>query len=114
MLDPEGVNGSMGIESYIGYLADYTVSFAEYFSPSDTTFVLDEPGRIAERLKAVQYEFGESMSHRLEKGDILPKQTDVLYDTSYCTRGHCWHCPFLIRGRKGLISVEDMISVQRE
>ena len=82
MLDPEGVNGSMGIESYIGYLADYTVSFAEYFSPSDTTFVLDEPGRIAERLKAVQYEFGESMSHRLEKGDILPKQTDVLYDTS--------------------------------
>ena len=83
MLDPEGVNGSMGIESYIGYLADYTVSFAEYFSPSDTTFVLDEPGRIAERLKAVQYEFGESMSHRLEKGDILPKQTDVLYDTSY-------------------------------
>ena len=65
MLDPDGVNGSMGIESYIGYLADYTVSFAEYFSPADTTFVLDEPGRIAERLKAVQYEFSESMSHIL-------------------------------------------------
>ena len=83
MLDPEGVNGSMGIESFIGYLAEKTVSFAEYFDAENTTFVLDEPGRIAERLKAVQYEFGESMSHRLEKGDILPEQTNVLYDVSY-------------------------------
>ena len=83
MLDPEGVNGSMGIESFIGYLAEKTVSFAEYFDAENTNFVLDEPGRIAERLKAVQYEFGESMSHRLEKGDILPEQTNVLYDVSY-------------------------------
>lgn len=83
MLDPEGVNGSMGVESYINYLAEHTVSFAEYFDEKMTTFVLDEPGRIAERLKAVQYEFGESMSHRLEKGDILPEQTKVLYDAAW-------------------------------
>ena len=80
MLDPEGVNGSMGVESYIGYMAKQTVSFLEYFDLDKTVYVVDEPGRVAERLRAVQYEFQESMSHRLEKGDILPEQTNVLYD----------------------------------
>ena len=77
--DPDGVNGSMGIESYIGYLSKKTVSFVDYFLSDNTTFIIDEPSRVNEKLKAVEFEFRESMSHRLEKGDILPVQTDVLY-----------------------------------
>ncbi len=70
---------SFAMESYISYLAKNTVSFIEYFSKDKTLFVLDEPNRINERMKAVEYEFSESSTHRLEKGYILPGQTDNIY-----------------------------------
>lgn len=79
MLDVNGVNGSMGIESYINYLAKDTVSFIDYFNEKNTICVLDEPSRINEKLKAVQFEFQDSMSHRIEKGEILPQQAEVLF-----------------------------------
>lgn len=83
MLDPEGVNGSMGVESYINYLASDTMSFIEYFGDDDTNFVVDEPGRLAEKMQAVMLEFSESMTHRLEKGDILPEQANALNDAAF-------------------------------
>lgn len=100
MLDPEGVNGSMGMESYINYLSPKTMSFVEYFNPEETLFVLDEPGRIAEKLKAVTFEFQDSMSHRLQKGDILPEQTKVMFEP-----GRIYS--MLQKGRLMLLSVLD-------
>ncbi len=41
--------------------------------------ILDEPPRLWEKGEAVEAEFRESMSHRLEKGYLLPGQTDLLY-----------------------------------
>lgn len=41
--------------------------------------MLDEPNRIDEKMRVSTKEFSESMSHRLEKGNILPSQTDVLF-----------------------------------
>lgn len=41
--------------------------------------LLDEPQRLKEKAETVETEFRESMSHRLEKGYLLPGQTDLLF-----------------------------------
>ena len=40
---------------------------------------LDEPARLKEKGETVELEFRESMVHRLEKGYLLPGQTELLY-----------------------------------
>lgn len=70
---------SAGIESYMHFFFKDMVSFFDYFSKEDTLFFVDEPVRVEEHAKAVELEFRESMSHRLEKGYILPSQADVIY-----------------------------------
>lgn len=72
----------VNLESYIGYFARGTVSFFDYFKGKNVCVFLDEPNRCRERAQAVEYEFRESMTSRLEKGYILPGQMEVLYDTS--------------------------------
>lgn len=67
-----------GIESYINFFVKNAVSFLDYFPVDDTVFVVDEPNRIAEKGRTVEAEFRESMVHRLEKGYILPSQTEVI------------------------------------
>lgn len=68
-----------GCDSYITFFAKETVSFLDYFDRENTLIVLDEPNRLEEKVRVVEAEFSESMSHRLEKGYILPGQTRVLY-----------------------------------
>lgn len=75
----EAYQGSVALESYINYFYDQTMSFFRYFDNEDTIFFLDEPGRLAEKGEAVETEFRESMIGRIEKGYILPGQTDVIY-----------------------------------
>ena len=68
-----------GLESYIRYFKKETVSFTDYF-PEDAFFFLDEPARLSEKAEAVLAEFRESMMGRLEKGYLLPGQTELLYE----------------------------------
>lgn len=68
-----------GLDNYVKYFAGDTVSFIDYFDRNNSVIVLDEPNRIAEKTCVVEKEFNESMIHRLEKGYILPGQTDVLF-----------------------------------
>jgi transcription-repair coupling factor (superfamily II helicase) len=75
----ESYQGSVALESYINYFFDQTMSFFQYFDQEDTIFFLDEPGRLAEKGEAVELEFREGMIGRIEKGYILPGQTDVIY-----------------------------------
>ncbi len=70
---------SDGIDSYLTYFAEDTVSFLDYFEGGETIVFLDEPVRLAEKGRVVQQEFSESMQHRLEKGYILPGQMEALY-----------------------------------
>nr|WP_123608058.1 transcription-repair coupling factor [Mobilisporobacter senegalensis] len=70
--------GLIGVESYIKYFYDNTVSFFDYFSNEDTCFFLDEPSRIAERGEVIETEFRESMIGRIEKGYILPNQANAI------------------------------------
>lgn len=68
----------VNMESYIHYFYPETTTFPKLFSERRTIFFLDEPNRIKEHVDAVELEFRESMSHRLEKGYILPGQMDIL------------------------------------
>jgi len=72
-------NGSMGLETYITYFYQETVSFFDYFSEENTLFVLDEPNRCIEHGEAVELEFRESMVNRIAKGYILTKQSDAVF-----------------------------------
>ncbi len=70
---------SSGLDSYLTYFCQDTVSFLQYFPEHDTAVFLDEPGRLKEKGETVEAEFRESMIHRLEKGYLLPEQTALLY-----------------------------------
>ncbi|MBO5489704.1 MAG: transcription-repair coupling factor [Eubacterium sp.] len=74
-------HGMVNLESFIGYFAKAgeTVSFFDYFQNKKVAVFMDEPNRCLERCEVVEYEFMDSMSGRLQKGYILPKQMDVLY-----------------------------------
>ena len=69
------------LEGCIRYFCEATVSFLDYFG-ADAPVFLDEPARILERADALEAEFRESMGQRLEKGYLLPGQTDLLYSSS--------------------------------
>ncbi len=68
-----------GMESVMGSFYSETESFFDYFSKEETLFFVDEPNHVEERAKAIELEFRESVSHRLEHGYLLPSQTDVVY-----------------------------------
>lgn len=70
-----------GLDGYIQYFYQDTVSFLGYFPVKKTLFFLDEPARLSEKGEAVELEFRESMIHRLENGYLLPGQTTLLYST---------------------------------
>lgn len=70
---------SAGLESVMDVFFEQTVSLFDYFPEEETLFFLDEPAHVEDRAGAVELEFRESMSHRLEKGYLLPSQTNVIY-----------------------------------
>lgn len=74
----DGYNSS-GLDSYLTYFCDETVSFQQYFKENETAIFLDEPARLREKGETVETEFRESMVSRLEKGYLLPEQTALLY-----------------------------------
>ncbi len=71
--------GVDGIDAYLTYFCEKTVSLLEYFPMEDTLVFLDEPMRCVEKGHVTEKEFSESMKHRLEKGYILPGQMQALY-----------------------------------
>jgi len=68
-----------GLDSFLSYFYEQTVSFLDYFDQGASMIFLDEPARLKEKGEAVELEFRESMMHRLEKGYLLPGQTALLY-----------------------------------
>ncbi len=67
---------------YIYTFVSECVSFLSYFPQKDTLFVLDEPNRIDERMKLVQYEYEESSKNRIATGYMLPSQANLLIPVS--------------------------------
>ena len=77
----------VNLESYIRYFYEDTVTLPEVLvrmaaqgmQGGKPVFFLDEPARLKEQAEAVELEFRESMTNRVEKGYILPGQMDLLY-----------------------------------
>lgn len=77
---------TFNIDGYISYFFEKTSTFAELFDIDKTIIYIDEPLRVYERAKAVETEFFDNMTHRLEKGYILPGQLKLfnsVEDTSF-------------------------------
>lgn len=72
------VERTRDFSKFINTFASEVTGFASYFPVEDTLFVLDEPGRIKERMELVEYEYSESMKNRLAGGYVLPSQTRML------------------------------------
>lgn len=72
-------NDYTNLESYVNYFYKDTASLADLVKGESHIFILDEPARIKEHASATETEFKESMSHRLEKGYILPGQLNIFY-----------------------------------
>ena len=70
---------AVNLESYVRYFYPELATFADCFLQEESCVFLDEPLRIKEHVDAVELEFRESMTHRAEKGYILPGQMDVLF-----------------------------------
>ncbi|GLC78246.1 transcription-repair coupling factor [Lacrimispora brassicae] len=68
-----------GLDGYIHYFCQESVSFLEYFHGENSVVFLDEPERLREKGETVEMEFRESMIHRLENGYLLPGQTGLLF-----------------------------------
>lgn len=75
----------INLESYIQYFYEETVSFPDFFDRKSSLFVLDEPARLKEHGDAVELEFRESMTHRAEKGYVLPGQMNLLLSVEQTT-----------------------------
>ncbi len=75
----------VNLESYIHYFFPSTTSFLDMFPEEGSCIFLDEPARIREHAAAVEMEFKDSMSHRLEKGYLLPGQMELLSRTEEVT-----------------------------
>lgn len=75
--------GGIALDSYVNYFCQDTVSLLDYFE--DAVFFIDEPKRVEEQLRAVESEFRESMSNRLEKGYVLSGQTDIMWSKDHIT-----------------------------
>ena len=69
----------VNLESYIRFFYPDTVTMQEMFPKGKSCVFIDEPLRVQEHAMAVETEFRESMSHRAEKGYVLPGQMDILY-----------------------------------
>ena len=75
------LKSSVALDSYLGYFYEETVCLLDYLPLKECVVFLDEPARSAEKAETLEMEFRDSMSHRLEKGYILPGQADVLWST---------------------------------
>ncbi len=63
---------------FINSFVKKCVGFADYFPVDETLFILDEPGRIQERMELIAYEYQESMKNRLAAGYVVPSQTKLM------------------------------------
>lgn len=69
----------VNLDSYISYFYEDTRSFIDLFADRNCCVYIDEPLRVQEHANAVELEFRESMTNRVEKGYILPGQMDILF-----------------------------------
>lgn len=68
----------LNLESYIKYFYPEAGTLLDLVKERNSTIFLDEPARIKEHGKCVEYEFCDSMEHRLLKGYAVKGQGTIL------------------------------------
>lgn len=68
-----------GVDRYIPYMVDEPSTLAEY-AAKDTLFFLDEPARQKQRLDNLLLEHEEICKAMLEKGQLTPRSSGMLFD----------------------------------
>ncbi len=79
----EEFEGILGLDGLVPYFYSKTACFADYFAGKKALFVLDEPNRVQQEGEAIELEFRENMSQRLEKGYLIPGQMKILSGMSF-------------------------------
>jgi len=64
-------------DAFLPFFYEEETNLLDYL-PDNTVVFFDEPNPIAIHMETVQTEYGESISHRLEAGRLLPQQVDVM------------------------------------
>lgn len=64
------------VDSYVTYFYEKPVDFLQYFN--NPIVIVDEVDRLIGKLESLQYEFLEDYDTFLSRGDILPKQGDIV------------------------------------
>ncbi|GAA0781796.1 transcription-repair coupling factor [Hathewaya limosa] len=64
------------IDSYIPYFYEKTSTFFEYFK--DVFIVMDDPQRCSGKLDSIYMEFNENFDNFLNRGNLLPKQGELI------------------------------------
>lgn len=72
-------NSTFGLDSFVEYFYDKTVSFLDYI-PEDSEIFIVEPEKVYRHACEYSLIFQDSMKGRLEGGYVLPGQVSVLYD----------------------------------
>ncbi len=78
----ESGSTDVGVDSYIPFFFEDTVSFLDYFKEDNCLVFVDEPARTADRARQAWEEFTSTMQVRLEQGYILPLQMQTFMDGS--------------------------------
>ena len=69
------------IDSYMPYFYDTTSTFLDYMK--DAFIVVDDAQRCSGKLDSVYFEFQENYENFLKRGNILPKQADILINKEH-------------------------------
>ncbi len=80
-LDTALLSGNLsfrGIESFFNYFYNEGTTLFDYLHP-DTLIFLDEPTRINHHINSLLEEYNESIKGRIESGNLLPGQMDMVY-----------------------------------
>ena len=73
----EYLESSKGLYQILPYLYDEATSLMDYLSP-EAIIIANEPERLRDRIRGYTEEFKENFKTLLERGEVLPKQGELL------------------------------------
>ncbi len=109
-------NGSFrGLESYTSVFFDSPAVFSDYL-PADTLICFQDPGHIREKTEVLERELSDSLTHRIEKGYLLPEQAEMYPEWPYIEHalssfGKMYFCS-LLAGNENAYPVRELIGMK--
>ncbi len=106
---------AVNLESYVRYFYPELETLLDNMDAGASCIFVDEPIRVREHADAVELEFRESMSQRVEKGYLLPGQMDLLFSTEQVAAdmaGRRVVSVSMMEGRNPLFKVDRKYAVQ--